>query len=112
MKCKNCGHEDNLHTEVGCTHEPFCFCFTSGESIRFNTPTETKTSKHLMNILACIDALIDDGFSVNLRKVKGGYFAECHDYNDPLEHRKVYGKGTRWEDAVINAFDKWTVGDE
>lgn len=34
MKCKDCGHDDKLHTDAGCTHEPFCGCFASGEHIR------------------------------------------------------------------------------
>ena len=33
--CPDCGHPAKLHVDSGCTHEPFCGCMTSGESLRF-----------------------------------------------------------------------------
>jgi len=48
--------------------------------------------------------LFISGFSVNLRVVKGGdVVAECHDYSDPLEHRKTYGRGANWKEAIASA---------
>jgi hypothetical protein len=35
MKCPECHHDDKLHTDAGCTQEPFCGCRISGERIRF-----------------------------------------------------------------------------
>lgn len=33
MNCKDCGHDSSLHTDAGCTQEPFCGCRTGRESI-------------------------------------------------------------------------------
>jgi hypothetical protein len=63
--------------------------------------------------IAAFDALLADGFSITIRKVKGGTFrAEClgHDY-ESNEHRAYYGRGKTWAEAVSDAAWQWaTVG--
>jgi hypothetical protein len=60
--------------------------------------------------LAAVDVLLDDGYDITIRRAKGGYRAECHDWSDPFEQRKVFGTGETWQQAILDAAKCWSQG--
>ena len=61
--------------------------------------------------VAAFDALLEDGFSITIRKVKSGFVAECRNY-DNGEPRAFYGKGETWQTAVEHAANQWARSGE
>jgi hypothetical protein len=69
--------------------------------IQVNLASTVKAYQWVLEGVSAVDRILQDDLEVTIRKVKGGVFAECHQYGEEMRH--IHGKGKTVDEALADA---------
>lgn len=69
--------------------------------IQVNLESTVKAYMWVLEGVSAIDQILQADWEVTIRKVKGGVYAECHQYGEEMLH--AHGKGKTVDEALADA---------
>ena len=69
--------------------------------IQVNLESTVKAYSWVLEGVSAIEQILQADWEVTIRKVKGGVYAECHQYGEEINH--IHAAGKTVDDALENA---------